>query len=453
MSQGEMDPDDLRRTITYKKRNFTRHFNALGKLTAFADTHPSPYAVQEIEHTHTKLRRAFGELTDALDVYLDVEPNFDKEHDQLAQEAQDRYEQMVERTLASLQTITTPAATTPATAPPAATAGANIHPRLMETLKPPVLTKDFNPVEFKSWVKKFKAYYSTGKVEQMKCVDQQAIWRICIDPDLEEKISDQMTDDTPIFGIGGVMELLSDEFETKYPLTTRRADYFRLTQKEDQQFSDHMAKLLRIAREADLADLSVEDLHCFRLISSVTDKKLREKFLKLEEPTLPELVKVVKAYERVQATCNALDGEDPQSTVKKVSQSPYKKEKMGRNKEPKSGIDDSKDKKRNTQCYTCGALDHIRTACKLKDAKCNFCKRKGHVEAVCKTKMWKQAASSHSPTKDGSAKKLTNDGSASDTDNEEEEEEGAQASRIFHRVSSLKTYTQDTPRLLSLIHI
>ena len=56
--------------------------------------------------------------------------------------------------------------------------------------------------------------------------DQQALWKICIDPNLEIKIKSMYNRTTPIFGPGSCMELLTEEFEENYPLESRRAEYF-----------------------------------------------------------------------------------------------------------------------------------------------------------------------------------------------------------------------------------
>ena len=82
-----------------------------------------------------------------------------------------------------------------------------------------------------------------------------------------------------------------------------------------------MAKLMRVGREAQLATLDVDGLHCFRLISSVSDKKLREKFLKLENPTLADLTRIIRAYERVQASADARDDSESKHNVKVVQRS------------------------------------------------------------------------------------------------------------------------------------
>ena len=58
-----------------------------------------------------------------------------------------------------------------------------------------------------------------------------------------------------------------------------------------------MSNLFQIAKEEELSPLTVNNLHCVCPISSVMDKKLRKKFLKLENPALADMIRIVKAYE------------------------------------------------------------------------------------------------------------------------------------------------------------
>ena len=81
----------------------------------------------------------------------------------------------------------------------------------------------------------------------------------------------------------------------------------------------------------------------------------------------------------------------------------------------------------------------MRNVCPKKIDNCTFCKNKGHQEQVCRTKLWKPAADKSNTS---TAKTVKDEESEEDEDGEE-----AQASRVYHRVSALRGYTRDTPRL------
>ena len=88
-----------------------------------------------------------------------------------------------------------------------------------------------------------------------------------------------MDDTTTISGPGGCIEFLTDIFHEKYPLISRRYDYFSLAHKSGQKFSDFTAKLMKVAREAAFANIPIEQLHVFRYIMACQDAKLKEKIL------------------------------------------------------------------------------------------------------------------------------------------------------------------------------
>ena len=105
---------------------------------------------------------------------------------------------------------------------------------------------DNNPMVFRSWSNQFKSFFNTSRLNLCEVQDQHAYLRTCLDPELEEKITDQLDDTTPVFGAGGCLEIITEKFNERYPLATRRNDFFQLTQQENQRFSDVATKLNKL---------------------------------------------------------------------------------------------------------------------------------------------------------------------------------------------------------------
>ena len=61
MSANNMTVDDAVALTTVKKRNFTRQYNACGKVTAFASTNPSIDAASNVKKHQEKLGKAYSE--------------------------------------------------------------------------------------------------------------------------------------------------------------------------------------------------------------------------------------------------------------------------------------------------------------------------------------------------------------------------------------------------------
>ena len=70
---------------------------------------------------------------------------------------------------------------------------------------------------------------------------------------------------------------------------------------------DFIAHLKNLGEEADLDDLSVDDLYVFRLICECSDSDLRDKYLKIESPSLNDLMRITRAHEVARAALKALD--------------------------------------------------------------------------------------------------------------------------------------------------
>ena len=150
-----------------------------------------------------KLDRAYSKYSDAMDSLQLADPTNMDTYKKVKEGNDDKYMAMIERIMAKIKDINTPA-------PPAA-AMANAGPgggrqaqepnsRLALNLKLTVLNEDFNLVEFKAWSMNFQSYYRAGHMDTLQLEDQQALWKICIDPNLEIKIKALYDHTTPIFG-------------------------------------------------------------------------------------------------------------------------------------------------------------------------------------------------------------------------------------------------------------
>ena len=153
-------------------------------------------------------------------------------------------------------------------------------------------------------------------MDKLTHADQQAYFKICLDQKLEDRLSTKIEPTTTIFGAGGCIEILNEEFDKTYPLASRRYEYFSLQQDQEEKFSDYAAKLQQLGREADLAHLSIDQTHVFRYITGCADDKLREKFLAIEDPNQQALDRIVKAYERGAATTKRIDSRN--AAIKQV---------------------------------------------------------------------------------------------------------------------------------------
>ena len=308
----DQDEDALKKTLVKDKRNFTRYVNAAGRQTEFASKHPSTAAATEVTTAHERVKKAYYSIITTLDALQEVsEQDEDCQlYENNKEDVQNRYEAIVERILSTVEEIAKPTQAANAQPIPAG-GGARAQTKIMEALKPEKLTQEHNPVEFRSWRTQWRSFYNASRIDLLDLEDQQTYFKVSIDPNLYESVLQEIDRNTPIFGNGGCMELITAVFESLYPLASRRVAYFKLRQDPDLPFSTYSNKLKQIGNEADLNTIRKEELHVFRYITGCTDKKLRAKFLEQDNPDLAELDRIVRAYERSHTTTKTLETREP----------------------------------------------------------------------------------------------------------------------------------------------
>ena len=152
--------EEARRVLTVKKRNYTRWFNILGKVTQFATTQPSQDAAAACHEKHARLTTAYDELIDALEELANLDPKATDEVEAFKDDIQTKYEDMELRVLATLADCTPTTTNLTQNAP---NPNANQRAKINDSLKPFVcLCRTALPCRFPSvhWGETSLAFYS-----------------------------------------------------------------------------------------------------------------------------------------------------------------------------------------------------------------------------------------------------------------------------------------------------
>ena len=108
--------------------------------------------------------------------------------------------------------------------------------RINECQKPNLLAHDATPEEFRSWAKRFKAFYASSMLQHGPIKEQQAYLNMCLDIMLETSLGSKIDPDMPIFqddenpDDNYCIQHLEDLFLRKYLLDTRCYNYFNSRQ-------------------------------------------------------------------------------------------------------------------------------------------------------------------------------------------------------------------------------
>ncbi|CAB4045926.1 hypothetical protein COA94_08935, partial, partial [Paramuricea clavata] len=281
--------------------------------------------------------------------------------------------------------------------------------RINDSLKPAVLSKDASPTELRHWIDSFKAYYSSNDMDDFSKEERRSYFKILLDSDLKTRIMAKMNDTTDVFGEDGCIQLLENDFLGRYPLFSRRLDFFQYQQKNGQAFTDFVAKSKELSRLADLEKLSVEEIFVFCLLRGTTDSALLDDLLELPEKTLKNVENTGKMYESKLISRSKLNANLNEPVLKVTSQ--YQRRNQVKPK-PRQDQDRFERRMPTSQkhpttiremkergiCTRCGKGNHIANECSYeRNVICNHCGIKGHIAPACLSRVKVNAVQAERP--------------------------------------------------------
>ena len=180
--------------------------------------------------------------------------------------------------------------------------------KLQTSFEPkPSLKLDMSAEECQNWERQFKNYYDISNLKHADIDTQRAVLTNCLHPDLQVKIYESLSGMTDIKeGI----ELIQEEIRRRNPRVVRRHHLFSLEQKKDEYcFSDTVTRMETLAKNADLTDMSKDQILCHLMLRACQDNDLRTKLLEVEEAdmTVNRLKDVIQRFEMIQTANNSLN--------------------------------------------------------------------------------------------------------------------------------------------------
>ena len=383
-----VDIPQLKRRIAANKGVLTQKINLSRNVISLANstTPPTASAVSELEACREAVKTALDRLQ-CLYVTLmeyDVEDHLTRNEQSMGVE-NSRALEILNQIAAAIQRG---AQRQPSRNSASSQTSDQVRPRVKanDALKPFILTRDHTPVEMRTWLRKFKSYYSSSNMKFAPLADQQAYFRNCIDSYLDTRINGTVREDTPIYREGDdtieitCEEIIVNEFAARFPILTRRYLFFKSEQESNQLCSDWVASLRALEDEANLADMTTEQLYVMKIICGTKDAKLREKFLKEDKPTMDIINKIIGQHESITTSVKTITNQDvPVNRVQNQNKS-----QGGRAGQSLNNMTRQELIKRG-HCSKCGFPDCDRSRCRAANATCNYngCNRKGHFWRMC----------------------------------------------------------------------
>ena len=370
------DVEKLGRSLAGYKANLTRHLNIADGILKAANTTTKPSRVAgQLVELKDDIRQAYNKMLDAAVLYTTelsddtARKNADLSVDQKMENATNKIVEINE----ALAKLPDPAPTL-ASAPVTSTVAVNERVKPNEALKPDTLLKTYTPVELRTWIESYKAYYTGSHFEKATVPERQAYFIKCLDSYLQNHVRSKIDTDTPVFKDPNnpeklsCIQVLEDYFLLTYPLVARRFDLFSHKQATGESFLEFKTKMCAKANEADLEKLSKEDLLAFLLIAGTSNEKLQRKFLTLkDDPTLKTIEQEAHALESTQHSMYAIHGHT-------VAVNQVKRGAEGKNIQSGHG--------KGQRCKHCGLTNHTSAKCYKGHYVCKLC-GDNHLERIC----------------------------------------------------------------------
>ena len=276
---------------------------------------------------------------------------------------------------------------------PAAPQGPRVVCKPQSDLKPKELTRDFSATSLRSWQRSFQDYFNTSNMQAASIEQQHAYLFSCFEDFLAIKLRplviDEEGDLLPLFSPHPYqrtcMHVIDEEFRLTYPLFVRRKEFLDIRQPRDMKFTDYAARLERLGLEASLETFTGDELMKSKFLSSCSDSKLLERFLREPIPSKDDLLRIAQQYQVGKVYDQAIRTDGSKVTSSKAQSQSGARPKSGKGQDKKG--DDKK--KKGPTCLRCGrskpqAGPHEK--CPAAEADCKKCGKKGHFAQVCLTK-------------------------------------------------------------------
>ena len=388
------------RICTAQRGWVTRRIQLLAGSVGALETSPrSALARSKVTTDLSSLDESIAKANDAYDAFTTFEDATDAEHTRMnnARDAMNG-EATTARTRAVTAMAAAEAADAPAPGPPPAPAPAPAPPPLptqsAAALRPPTLLSGSSPASLKSWLRKFKAYFSQLGAAAWPVDSGHALLSNCIDGELWSALERSQTfnETAPVIPLNpptgeSLLELLDLHFVAENPVFNRRVAWHQITQSPGQASSLVVSKVREEALLADIDSLTFDETLVLRTMCAITDKELLSELRRLPTPI---------TFRHIQDRCLAYDREKKEASSSKQakaattsassqgqsSSSPSSGQKTGprqRQQIPPSLIG---------RCTKCGQQGHSRPACPkpVSDLNCTYCSKTGHLEPACFSK-------------------------------------------------------------------
>jgi len=296
--------------------------------------------------------------------------------------------------------------------------------KIKDGLKPKTLNTNSNPGEYRHWKGLFTVFFDASNLNQAHVRTQHGYLAACMDPTIMRKIQRKVGPEARVFSddeqdVDNCMSVLDEIFLENFPMGSRRRNFVQQTQGQNKKFSTFLEEMHCLADEAEIWDMTGEELFITILVSGCNDQELKKELTKEEGLTQARMEAIVSAYEQSKAYMKQTQENARAYAVKQ------------NNPKSRGNNNKSKQSSENYDCFACGRKGHKSEDCKIpkKDLFCQHCKINGHNNYACKSR--KGGDGNKSKKKQSNARRVTEDEDDTESDKRESKENTRETDKAY----------------------
>ena len=219
-----------------------------------------------------------------------------------------------------------------------------------ETIRPDKLAADHKPQDLEMWLRDFETYFTCNGLDKVRVEQQRAHLNKCLDDGLKRLLAKKVDYTTGVYGQGGCIEALQQEFKHLYPMFARRREFFSMVPDSQEDFRHFIRRVREVGDTCELRELTEEQIYIYKYITSMNDEMLRQHLMTMGDKSLKEIEAFIDVYFE-----NKRGKDLAQGSIRKTQ-----------------------DFQNKPKCKGCGQTNHSINSCQFKEDKCDSCGNKGH---------------------------------------------------------------------------
>ena len=244
------------------------------------------------------------------------------------------------------------------------------HVKVDDSLKPEKLTPEFTPAEFEALKRELNTYFEANRLTEQEVLQSERRSRLdhCLGTHFTRWLFREKDQNSAIFGAGGCLAALDEEFRRLYPMFARRKQFFSMTPDRGEDFKAFCMRLREVGDMCDLSNMREEDCYVIKYHTACNDKGLKQQLIANTGRNLRVLDTVIDGYFAAKAG-DRMTSES--GRVLKAGNQRGRQQDRNRSKSPGD--------RKQGPCFGCGIDNYIKRDCHHKNTKCAVCNGVGHL--------------------------------------------------------------------------